>query len=187
MYRAVQLSRIKLSRLEACWYLPQRFFEEAAIPLFVLSVLLAMTVHILAYERGRDQARWTLPSPLRASFILAGLGHLLDLRQLPQGGWWLMIVLPIVWGGYSAYAIGSVYGKHKMTPFSAQRKAGRGTLPGCLHPWLLERFFLCVFIAGTSAFGWVDQSAARAFLGLVIGGLATLGDLGKHVQTSGRT
>ena len=32
------------------------FFEEAAIPLFVLSVLLAMTVHLFAFERGRDQA-----------------------------------------------------------------------------------------------------------------------------------
>ena len=30
------------------------FFPQAAIPLFVLFVLLAMVVHVVAYERGRD-------------------------------------------------------------------------------------------------------------------------------------
>ena len=32
------------------------FWMEAAIPAFVLAVLLAMTVHLYAYERGRNQA-----------------------------------------------------------------------------------------------------------------------------------
>ena len=32
------------------------FFAQVAIPLFVLLALLAMAVHLVAFERGRDQA-----------------------------------------------------------------------------------------------------------------------------------
>ena len=31
------------------------FFEEWAVPLFVLSVLAAMTIHLFDFERGRDK------------------------------------------------------------------------------------------------------------------------------------
>ena len=54
-------------------------FEEAAIPLFVLSVLLAMTVHILAYERGRDQAAVDFAITVAGIVYLGWLGsYLLD-------------------------------------------------------------------------------------------------------------
>ena len=57
MYRAVQLEPHQIVTVGSVLVLATALlFEEAAIPLFVLSVLLAMTVHILAYERGRDQA-----------------------------------------------------------------------------------------------------------------------------------
>ena len=86
------------------------FFAEAAIPLFVLLVLLAMTVHLIAFERGRDQAALDFAVTVAGIVYLGWLGsYLLDLRQLPQGGWWLMIVLPIVWAGDTgAYSIGAV-------------------------------------------------------------------------------
>ena len=101
MYRAVQLEPHQIVTVGSVLVLATTLlFEEAAIPLFVLSVLLAMTVHILAYERGRDQAAVDFAITVAGIVYLGWLGsYLLDLRQLPQGGWWLMIVLPIVWGG----------------------------------------------------------------------------------------
>ena len=76
------------------------FFPQAAIPLFGLLVLLAMAVHIIAYERGRDLAPVDFAVTVAGLVYLGWLGsYLLDLRQLPQGGWWLMIVLPIIWAG----------------------------------------------------------------------------------------
>ena len=107
------------------------FFVEAAIPLFVLFVLLAMTLHILAYERGRDQAPVDFAITIAGIVYLGLLGaYLIDLRELPQGGWWLMIVLPIIWAGDTgAYSIGSVYGKPRKPPWSGVIKPASGFGP----------------------------------------------------------
>ncbi|HMB22582.1 MAG: phosphatidate cytidylyltransferase, partial [Chloroflexota bacterium] len=84
------------------------FFPAAAIPLFGLLVLLAMGVHLVAYECGHDQAGIDFAVTVAGIVYLGWLGsYLLDLRQLQQGLWWLMIVLPIIWGGDTgAYSIG---------------------------------------------------------------------------------
>ena len=91
-----------------------------------------MTVHIIAYERGRDQSALDFAVTVAGIVYLGWLGsYLLDLRQLPAGGWWLMILLPVVWGADTGgYFIGSVYGKHKMTPRLSPRKSWEGYVAG---------------------------------------------------------
>src|SRR6185503_13709109 len=60
------------------------FFAEAAISVFVLLVLLAMTVHLFAFERGRDQAALDFAITLTGIVYIGWLGsYLLDLRSLP--------------------------------------------------------------------------------------------------------
>src|SRR5688572_24925594 len=57
------------------------FFPQAAIPLFVLFVLLAMAVHVVAYERGRDQAPVDFAVTVAGIVYLGWLGsYLIDLR-----------------------------------------------------------------------------------------------------------
>ena len=78
------------------------FFVDAAMPLFVVLILLAMTVHLIAFERGRDQAALDFCVTVAGIVYIGWLGsYLLDLRNHFEnlGGWWLMIVLPIVWAG----------------------------------------------------------------------------------------
>jgi phosphatidate cytidylyltransferase len=160
------------------------FFEEAAIPLFVLLVLLAMTVHIIAYERGRDLASLDFAVTIAGIVYLGWLGsYLLDLRQLPQGGWWLMIVLPIVWGDDTgAYSIGSVYGKHKMTPRLSPKKSWEGYVAGVFTSIVVGAFFAYAFSSlGARPLGGLITPPQGAFLGLVIGALAPLGDLGESM------
>ena len=61
-----------------------------------------MTYHLIAYERGRDQAALDFGVTVGGLVYLGWIGsYLLDLRNLPDGGWWFMLVLPCVWfGGY---------------------------------------------------------------------------------------
>ena len=101
------------------------FFPEAAIPLFVVIILLAMAVHLIAFERGRDHATLDFAITVAGLTYLGWVGsYILDLRQLPQGLWWWLLVLPIVWAGDTgAYSIGSVYGKHKMAPRLSPKKS----------------------------------------------------------------
>lgn len=160
------------------------FFEGAAIPLFVLFVLLAMTVHIIRYERGRDQAAVDFTITVVGIVYLGWLGsYLLDLRQLSQGGWWLMLILPIVWGGDTgAYSIGAVYGKHKMTPRLSPKKSWEGYLAGLFTSILVGAFFAYAFSSlGPKPLGGLIALVQGGLLGLVIGGLAPLGDLGESM------
>ena len=160
------------------------FFPQAAIPLFVLFVLLAMAVHIVAYERGRDLAPVDFAVTVAGVVYLGWLGsYLIDLRQLPQGGWWLMIILPIIWGGDTgAYAIGSSYGRHKMTPRLSPKKSWEGYFAGLFTSIIVGAFFSYAFSSlDPKPLEGLITPLQGGFLGLVIGALAPLGDLGESM------
>ena len=160
------------------------FFEEAAVPLLVVFVLLAMTVHLFAYERGRDLA------PVDFALTVAGIvyvgwagSYLLDLRQLPQGEWWWFIVLPLVFASDTgAYAIGSVYGKHKMTPRLSPKKSWEGYIAGVFTSVIVGALFGYAFSSEgpQPLYGLIDPLTG-ALLGLVIGTVTPLGDLGESM------
>lgn len=160
------------------------FFEGAAIPLLVLFVLLAMAVALFAYERGRDQAALDFTVTVAGIVYIGWLGsYLLDLRQLPQGAWWLMIVLPIIWAGDTgAYSIGTTYGKHKMTPRLSPKKSWEGYFAGLFTSILVGAFLSYAFSSlGPKPLAGMITPWQGVFLGLVIGALAPLGDLGESM------
>ncbi|HLO15464.1 MAG TPA: phosphatidate cytidylyltransferase, partial [Anaerolineales bacterium] len=186
MYRAVQVEPNEIVTIGGVLVIATArfFFEAAAIPLFVLSVLLAMAVHIVAYERGRNQAGLDFAVTVTGIVYLGWLGsYLLDLRQLPQGNWWLMIVLPIVWGNDTgAYAIGAAYGKYKMTPRLSPKKSWEGYAAGLVTSIAVGAFFSYAFssLGPQPLGGWITP-VQGAFLGLVVGAFAPLGDLGESM------
>lgn len=162
------------------------FFADFAIPLFVLLILLAMGVHLFAYERGRDQAALDFSVTVTGITYLGWLGsYLLDLRNFSaEGGWWLMLVLPIVWAGDTGgYSIGAVYGKHKLAPRLSPRKSWEGYFAGVFTSVIIGAFFAYAFTsigARQPLLGLIDP-VQGAVLGLVIGVLAPLGDLGESM------
>ena len=160
------------------------FFEEAAVPVFVFFVLLAMAFHLLQYERGRDQAAPDFAITVAGIVYLGWLGsYLLDLRQLPQGLWWLLIVLPIIWAGdVGAYSIGVAYGKHKMAPRLSPKKSWEGYFAGVLTAVIAGAFFSYAFSSlGPQPLEGLINPLQGGFLGLVVGALAPLGDLGESM------
>jgi len=186
MYRAVQFQPNEYVTVGSVLMIAtvRFFFEEAAIPLFVLLILLAMAVHLVAYERGRDRAALDFAVTVAGIVYLGWLGsYLLDLRQYPQGGWWLMIVLPIVWGGDTGgYSIGVAYGKHKMTPRLSPKKSWEGYFAGLFTSVIVGAFFAYAFSAmGPQPLGGLITPLQGGFLGLAIGALAPLGDLGESM------
>lgn len=160
------------------------FFAETAIPVFVLSILLAMTVHLFAFEHGRDQAALDFAVSVAGIVYIGWIGaYLLDLRSLPDGVWWWLLVLPIVWAGdIGAYSLGAVYGKHKMTPRLSPKKSWEGYFAGVFTSVLIGAFFSYAFSSlGTQPFRDVINPLQGGLLGLVIGALAPLGDLGESM------
>jgi phosphatidate cytidylyltransferase len=160
------------------------FFAGAAIHLFVLLVLLAMTVHLFAFERGRDQAALDFAITVAGVVYVGWIGsYLLDLRSLPDGVWWWLLVLPIVWAGdVGAYSIGAAYGIHKMTPRLSPKKSWEGYFAGLFTSVLVGAFFAYAFSAlGPRPLHDLINPLQGGLLGLVIGALAPLGDLGESM------
>jgi phosphatidate cytidylyltransferase len=149
-----------------------------------------MAWHLVAYERGRDEAATDFAITLGGIFYLGWLGsYLISLRSLPDGLWWFLLALPAVWlADSAAYMIGKPFGKHKMTPRLSPNKSWEGYFAGIIFGTAL-----------TALLAWAWQSLGPALaqpgiapgpqvnplngaiLGFVMSVLTTLGDLGESM------
>jgi len=144
-----------------------------------LLILLSMTYHLLAYERGRDQAGTDFGLTLGGMFYLGWIGaYLILLRTLPEGKWWLLVVLPAVWFADSgAYFIGSRFGRHKMSPRLSPKKSWEGYLAGLLTGTLGGALLASLWRTGAGPATAITP-ARGALLGFLLAVLTPLGDLG---------
>ncbi len=158
------------------------FAPQAAVPVFVGLILLAMAVHVIAFERGREQAALDFTVTLGGLVYLGWIGaYLFDLRNLPEGGWWFMLVLPTIWLADSgAYSIGAAYGKHKMSPRLSPKKSWEGFWAGVFTSVIGAMFFAFAYSRWGALTGDVTLLEA-ALLGLLLGLLTPLGDLGESM------
>lgn len=160
----------------------REFFPQAAMPVFAILVLVAMAYHLIVFERGRNQAALDFAVTVGGLVYIGWLGaYLIDLRNMPDGGWWFMIVLPVVWlADTGAYSIGAAYGRHLMTPRLSPKKTWEGFAAGVFTSVISGMFFVFAY----KTFGRFDQVITvwhGAFLGLLIGLLTPLGDLGESM------
>ena len=186
MYRAIQYEPHQILMVGGVLAIAiaRVFFVESAMPLFVGLILLAMTVHLIAFERGRDQAALDFCVTVAGIVYIGWLGsYLLDLRNLDQGVWWLMLILPMVWAGDTgAYSIGAVYGRHKMSPRLSPKKSWEGYFAGVFTSVLVGAFFAYAFSSlGPQPLNGLIDPIQGALLGLLIGAVAPLGDLGESM------
>jgi len=189
MYRAVQYEPHEIVTIGGVLVIATArfFFAEYAVPLFVLIILLAMAVHLVAFERGRTQAAVDFGITVSGIVYLGWIGsYLLDLRSLGGadfGLWWFMLALPLVWAADTgAYSIGAVYGKHKMAPRLSPKKSWEGYFAGIFTSVLVGAFFSHAFSSiGLQPLHGLINPIQGAALGLVIGILTPLGDLGESM------
>jgi len=158
-----------------------RAFEPAwSEGMFAALILLAMTAHLLAYERGRDQAALDFAITVGGLVYLGWIGaYISDLRSLPNGAWWVLTVFPIVWMTDSgAYTIGAKYGRHKMFKRISPQKSWEGYFAGIITGTLYGGFFAFAF----SRFGPLQVSIWQGvILGFVLSSTTILGDLGESL------
>lgn len=155
---------------------------ESAPWMVSLVILGSMAYHLVRYERGRDQAATDFAVTLAGALYLGWLGaYLVSLRNLPEGIWWLLLVLPSVWLADSgAYFIGRAFGRRKLSPRLSPKKTWEGYLGGILVgvPGTVGLVTLWRLWAGPA---FTVTPAQGAFLGLLLSVLPTLGDLGESM------
>lgn len=114
-------------------------FEYSDLPIVALIVSTAI-LSLLRYEKGDVQASLTFALHIGSTLYLGWLGaYFISLAHLPDGKWWLMITMIIIWfTDMGAYFIGKRWGRRKITPRLSPSKSLEGYLGG---------IFFGVFIA----------------------------------------
>jgi phosphatidate cytidylyltransferase len=147
-----------------------------------LILIASMVYHMVGYERGRDQPGTNFAVTLSAALYLGWLGaYLISIRDLPEGRWWLLLILPIVWLADSgAYFIGRRFGQHKLCPRLSPKKTWEGYLGGILigTPSAIGLIYLWKLWAGPTFSITLTQGA---ILGILLSTITPLGDLGESM------
>jgi phosphatidate cytidylyltransferase len=170
----------------AAFLLARHFSQPAPLQwdglVTLIFILLAMTVHLMDYERGAKFSGTDFAITLSGGMYLGFVGgYLIPLRGLPEGVWWFLATLPAVWLADSgAYFVGRSLGRRKMSPRLSPGKTWEGYLGGVIFG-TLGNALLCL--------GWQAAPAAPdaltpwsgALIGLVLSLLTPLGDLGQSM------
>lgn len=142
-------------------------------------ILIAMFVHTLAYERGIDCSASSFAVTLSGVLYLGWIGaYLFSLRNLPDGTWWALTVVPAAaLADSGGYIFGKNFGRHRFSPRVSPKKTWEGYLGGIL--------FAMVFTALLAALWHLRAPAVTPLAGLIIGGvismLSPIGDLGESM------
>lgn len=163
-------------------FLAAHFGLSAGLLLAALPML-ALVVHLVSYERGREQAGTDFAATLSGIFYIGVLGaYFAHMRNLEHGEWWLLLTLLAVWlADTAAYAIGTPLGKHKMSPRLSPKKSWEGYAAGVVFGTLGAPLFgLLLARLGLPAHP-MFALGNLAILGFAVGALTTLGDLGESM------
>jgi phosphatidate cytidylyltransferase len=151
-----------------------------AVTVFTLSVLVAMGFHLLRFEQGREPAALDLVITLGGIVYLGWVAaYFIDLRSLPDGALWLLLVFIIVWiADAVAYFVGVRFGTHKMLPRLSPKKSWEGYLSGVVAGTLVAA--LLAIVVGRLGVLQLDLWSTLG-LGLLLSIVTTLGDLGESL------
>jgi phosphatidate cytidylyltransferase len=144
-----------------------------------LYILVAMGAAVLKYERGDNTSAVDFNITLGGILYLGWLtAYFISLRNLPDGMWWFIIVLPPIWvSDGAAFFVGRKYGRHKMSQRTSPNKSWEGYIGGLIGGALFA--WLMAYLAHVSAPAIMPISGL--ILGLVISAIAPLGDLGESL------
>jgi phosphatidate cytidylyltransferase len=151
---------------------------------FVVSLLLlaSMAQHLFEFERGREQAGTDFGVTVAGFLYLGWIGaYLISVRALPNGEWWLLLVLLAVWLADSgAYLVGSRFGRRSLSARLSPHKTWEGYLGGIAFSITGSALFgaLLMGIAGS---GSGINPLIGSVLGLLMGLFTILGDLGESM------
>ena len=147
-----------------------------------LILVSAMAIHLFAFERGRIESGTDFTVTISGALYVGWLGaYLISIRDLPEGRFWLLTVLPAIWfADTGAYTIGRRFGRHRMAPRLSPKKSWEGYFAGVAASVVFTGLLAGVLsiLAGSE----IAVSPANASLiALVLSSLSPLGDFGESM------
>ena len=151
-------------------------FEYSDVSIVFLIVATAI-LSLLRYEHGDVQASLTFALHLASTLYLGWMGgYFVSLVHLPQGNWWLIITMIIIWfADMGAYFIGRRFGRHKITPRLSPSKSWEGYVGGIAFGVFIG-IVLSLLLSRTRLF--LGLSLVRAvMLSFLISAITIFGDV----------
>ncbi len=146
-------------------------------------IILSLGLQVFAFEKGNNSSALDFNITLGGILYLGWLGaYLISLRNLPDGLWWFMLVMPIIWfGDGAAYFVGSHFGRHKMSPRVSPKKSWEGYVGGVIGGALFG-----VMLASLWHLRAPSVNPLKGLiLGVIIAAISPLGDLGESMLKRG--
>ncbi len=150
--------------------------EQVLEPGLDAFLIVSMTAMLAGYGDGDKIPVVNFGLTVSGALYIGWLGaHLVALRQLPDGLYWSLIVIPAIVGADSAaYVIGRWQGRHKLAPLVSPGKTWEGYLGGALGAAVVGA--VCAALA--SGFVPHIRTVDGAAIGLLVGLISPVGDLG---------
>ena len=157
-----------------------RIFPEADVLAAGMALTLVANIGwaIIKFRGGDSQSMVGFSFTASGGVYLGWVGsHLIALRDLSEGGWWMGLTLGAVWiADIAAYFVGKLLGRRKLMPAVSPGKTWEGYVAG-----------IVISALGTAGLAelWQVLGASTALkpvhglaLGLIAGAIGPLGDLG---------
>jgi len=147
--------------------------------LISLLVIITMAAQVIAFEKGSKTSALDFTITIGGVLYLGWLGaYLISLRGLPDGMWWMLVVLSaILIGDAAAYFVGSRFGRHKISRRVSPNKSWEGYFGGVIIAGLATMLLASLWHSYAPAI----TPEKGLIVGLVISILAPLGDLGESM------
>jgi phosphatidate cytidylyltransferase len=156
-------------------------FDSAPLVISLVA-LTGMGYHLAAFEKGDGTGGTDYTVTLAGVIYIGWLGaYLISLRDLPEGVWWVLMVLPLLWiTDVAAYFVGRRFGRHKLNTRLSPKKTWEGYLGGIAAATLAGLLFGVIVPALNP--GILFLSPLRgAFMGFILALTSLLGDLGESM------
>jgi phosphatidate cytidylyltransferase len=147
--------------------------------LLCLLILAAMAIQAFNFEKGVKTSAVDFTIILGGILYLGWLGaYIVSLRNLPDGLWWLMLVLPGMWfSDGAAFFIGRKFGRHKISERVSPKKTWEGYFGGLVFGALGT-----MLLASLWHMRAPDITPLRGLiLGIIISGVSPMGDFGESM------
>ncbi len=153
-------------------------FDHSHLILSAL-ILVTMLAHMVTMATTHTAQGVDFAITLGGLLYIGWLGsYLISLRALPQGLWWLLLVIPIMGiADSAAFLIGRRFGQHKLAPAISPNKTWEGYLAGVVFAILSG-----LLLAWLWRLRYPELHLSQGLvLGVMIGVFAPLGDLGESM------
>jgi phosphatidate cytidylyltransferase len=162
-----------------------RFLWDINVSALVLTlaILVIMAVQVFIFANGDTTGAVDFNINIGGVIYLGWIGsYLISLRNMPDGFWWFLLVLPITWisdGG--AYLVGRRLGRHKMAPNVSPNKSWEGYVAGIITGIIGATLLAALWHLRAP----IITPLKGLILGAVISIVSPLGDLGESMLKRG--